>query len=579
MEYEGIVDFSADGSKLVTISQEDKDGAVRIRDATTGAELVKIDDEVSINSPRALSPDGSRLAIVDTSKEAHVWDLESRHKLFGISHNDGIGSICFSPDGSRLFTSNLDGTVSIWDARYGRELVRMMLGKREYFTWTLTVSLDGTKLATESSSGIRVWDLGAIRKPTTMEQGFKVSDIAVSPDGSKMAIVGSRLAKVWDIKANRELISREIQAASVLSVAFSPDGSKLAIGTMWSGVDLLDAASGVELAKISLECPEEERDYCEHIGPDFSYDSVAFSPDGTKLAIASSDKTARIWDLVSSKEQARLKHEGSVNSVSFSPNGSILATASADGKARLWDVVSGTMLAEARLKGSAKAIDYSPDGSKIAVASDNESVSIWDSSLTRQLIQIWQEGSVGTLAFSNDGLYLATGSDDKTARVWDIESGKEIARIEHDGAVRSVDFSPDEAELASASDDGMIRISLWRPEDMIADACCRLSRNLTLEEWRQYMGDEPYANTCENNSCISSSNRKPELANTSSRNLSLIRRSILETKKRLMSVPELSSPKRQPELANTSSRNSSLIRSSILDTKKRLMLVPGLLRQ
>jgi len=37
---------------------------------------------------------------------------------------------------------------------------------------------------------------------------------------------------------------------------------------------------------------------------------------------------------------------------------------------------------------------------------------------------------------------------------------------------------------------------LWRPEDLIAEACARLTCNLTREEWRQYIGDEPYRPTC-----------------------------------------------------------------------------------
>jgi len=44
----------------------------------------------------------------------------------------------------------------------------------------------------------------------------------------------------------------------------------------------------------------------------------------------------------------------------------------------------------------------------------------------------------------------------------------------------------------------MARVWLWRPEDLIAEACARLPRNLTREEWQQYIGDEPYRPTCPN---------------------------------------------------------------------------------
>jgi hypothetical protein len=52
--------------------------------------------------------------------------------------------------------------------------------------------------------------------------------------------------------------------------------------------------------------------------------------------------------------------------------------------------------------------------------------------------------------------------------------------------------------VAAALDDGVVRVSFLSPADLIAEACARLTRNLTPGEWRQYLGDEPYAATCPN---------------------------------------------------------------------------------
>jgi WD40 repeat protein len=109
------------------------------------------------------------------------------------------------------------------------------------------------------------------------------------------------------------------------------------------------------------------------------------------------------------------------------------------------------------------------------------------------------EGWVQAVVFSSDGKYVVSGSDDGTAHIWEAATGNEVARMTHEDWVQAVAFSPDGKYVVSGSYDGTARVWIWRPGDLIAEACSRVIRNLTRAEWKLYIGDAfQYQAACPN---------------------------------------------------------------------------------
>ncbi len=230
---------------------------------------------------------------------------------------------------------------------------------------------------------------------------------------------------------------------------------------------------------------------------------AAFSPDGTLIATASNDGTARIWPVDGGVPTVLSGHTHGVRKVAFSPDGRYLATASWDGTARIWPIRGdnddggdgdGDSVRPLILRGHTDrvhAAEFSPDSGRVITASDDGTARIWtlprgwlgtrasdpgvgddanvetaagaktaaETAAATAIVLRGHDGPVYAASFAPDGARVVTGSQDKTARVWRADGrGVPVVLVGHRSDVVVATFAPDGARLVTASYDASARV-------------------------------------------------------------------------------------------------------------------------
>ncbi len=404
--------FSPDGTKLAVGSV----AGIKLLEVPTGEHIYtrqhidfgKLEFPASIFSV-AFSPDGTKLASASWDG-VKLWEVETGQSLTTLrGHTRMVTSVAFSPDGLTCASTSVDG-IQVWEAATGQHITT--LAGPPNFGDSLAYSPDGTRLVTGSVDArnaehtIKLWEVETGQNIAAL-QGHTdgVTTVAYSRDGTLLAS-GSKdkTVRLWAVSTGENITTLRGHEKMVLSVAFSPDGTKLASGSRDTSIRLWEILTGKALYTLGgvnspqmrvevLPVPRPGQDISElqiddaaDIEAEIIRDwvqSVAFSPDGAKLASVSYDMTVRLWDVFTQKHITTLIDE----------------------RYSVWSAV------------------FSPDGTKLAVGTGtgHHTVELWEVSTQKHIATFpGHTGNVYTVAFSTDGTKLASGSFDGTVLLWDV---------------------------------------------------------------------------------------------------------------------------------------------------------------
>jgi WD40 repeat protein len=277
-------------------------------------------------------------------------------------------------------------------------------------------------------------------------------------------------------------------------IALSRDENYLANGSDSSYVQVYDVTSSSSKPAITIK------------GFGGATNDMEFLPDGSGLVVSSTDKTISLVNHRTGTVRRLVTLPYEVKNLNISADGKRLAGATWSGQIIVMDMAANTytvLVDDNSLR--MLSVKFSPDGNMLAYGADDKVnkrgvVRIFDFK-TQEVKQFaGHRAGVNDIEFSPDGKLLASAGADKRLFLWILDNPEQlpITMDNNNGFIWDIAFTPGSKYLIAACSESEIRVWPTDPSLLAEQICPKLKRNMSLDEWKKYVGDTDikYEPTC-----------------------------------------------------------------------------------
>jgi len=433
------------------------------------------DDPYGVNATAlAFSPDRRLVASGDTNGVVKLWNVADGRLIRTISHPQQVAAVAFTPDGRRVITAA--GIIRSWDAETGRLIHTFEESFRT--SAVLAVSSDGLRVVAGSNhAAAGEWDIASGRKVRDYVNdlfGGPVRAAAFSHDRQLLATAhDGGLIRLWNtettdvIQTFKAIQTFKGDSQPITQLSFSPDGARLLSYNTAGRANVWEVARGKD-GKIDVE-----QIMSVGVNSADNHDELPvralWTDWTTRVRMCCSDAIITYDIAIGTLARARtpIPSINQPTAVAFSGDGTLLALAARDGTLRLLQVESGTLV---RIFNPAVAttilsIALSPEGTHVLAGENGSRIQVWDLSTARLLRTVeTQVERQFSIAMSHDGRRVLVGNG-VAFELRDVETGQLIRSFGGDDQdFRPVLLSPDGRLILASGSDGA-SVALWDVED------------------------------------------------------------------------------------------------------------------